>query len=513
MFDIEFLSKDESFIYIKTADFGINQELSEYFSFYADGWKFSPKFRSGQWDGKIRLLDLRQNKLPKGLLKVAVKFCKDRDYTFSIDPELNPKTCINESTLLDWIDSIEVTSKGKSIAVRDYQIQAITQSLRYYRNLLISPTSSGKSLILYYKVRYHIDILQHNIVVIVPTTQLVEQLYSDFKDYSESNGWDVDEYTQLLYSGKEKLFTKQLMISTWQSLAAMAKHNPDKFKHICDTTDLLCMDEAHTFKSDVTLATANKFYKAKWRTGTTGTLDDSKINKLQLIGLMSEPYQVITTRELMDQKSVVNLDIKVCKLVYPQWLKEQLNGMDYKAEINYLVTYEPRNKFIADLAKNTKGVTLVLYTYIEKHGAILDKLIRELCPNRTVKFIHGGVDVEDREAVRKIAETDTECIIIAQSAIFSTGTNIPAIENVIFAMPTKSTIRVRQSIGRGLRLREGKNKCTLFDVADDLTIKSYTNTTLRHMFHRVEIYDKEQFDYSIHSIDISKFMDQQTVFD
>jgi superfamily II DNA or RNA helicase len=224
----------------------------------------------------------------------------------------------------------------------------------------------------------------------------------------------------------------------------MSKHAPDKFKHICDVTDVLCMDEAHTFASNVTLATANKFYKAKWRTGTTGTLDDSKINKLQLIGLMSEPYQVITTRELMDQKSVVNLDIKVCKLQYPDVLKQQLIGMDYKAEINYLVTYEPRNRFIADLAKNTKGVTLVLYTYIEKHGAVLDKYIREICPNRTVKFIHGGVDVEDREEVRRIAETDENCIIIASSAIFSTGTNIPSIENVIFAMPTKSTIRVRQ---------------------------------------------------------------------
>lgn len=510
--DVEFIQKDEQNLIIRTKDYGIDQELSDYFSFFVDGYKFTPKFRSGQWDGKIRIFDVRYKKLPKGLLKVAIKFCKDRDYTFSIDPQLNPKTNFNEQEILDWIDSIDVTTKGKSIAVRDYQTQAILQSLRYYRNLLISPTSSGKSLILYYKLRYHIDVLGHNIVLVVPTTQLVEQMYSDFKDYSETNGWDVDEYTQLLYSGKEKLFTKQLMISTWQQLAAMSKHHPDKFKHICDTTDVLALDEAHTFKSDVTLATANKFYRAKWRTGTTGTLDDSKINKLQLIGLMSEPYQVITTRELMDQKSVVNLDIKVCKIQYPDVLKQQLIGMDYKAEINYLVTYEPRNRFIADLAKNTKGVTLVLYTYIEKHGAVLDKFIREICPGRTVRFIHGGVDVEDREEVRKVAETDENCIIIASSAIFSTGTNIPSIENVIFAMPTKSTIRVRQQIGRGLRLRAGKNKCTLFDVADDLSFKSYTNTTLRHMFHRIEIYDKEQFDYTVHKIDVSKFMSDSSMF-
>jgi superfamily II DNA or RNA helicase len=130
--------------------------------------------------------------------------------------------------------------------------------------------------------------------------------------------------------------------------------------------------------------------------------------------------------------------------------------MDYKAEVNWLVTYEPRNKFIANLAANCKGVTLVLYTYIEKHGVVLDKLIREAVPNKTVRFIHGGVDVDDREEVRKVAEQDQNCVIIASSAIFSTGTNIPSIENVIFAMPTKSTIRVRQSIGRGLRLRSGK---------------------------------------------------------
>lgn len=505
--DVEFVQKDEQFLIIRTKDFGIDQEMSEYFSFFVDGYKFTPKFRSGQWDGKIRIFDLRTKKLPKGLLKIAVRFCKDRNYTFQIDPDLNPKTNISIGDIEDFVDSIDVTTRGKNISVRDYQLRAIIQQLSYYRNLLISPTSSGKSLILYYKLRYHIDVLQHRCVLIVPTTQLVEQMYSDFKDYSSENGWDVDDNVQLLYSGKEKFFSKNLMISTWQSLAAMSKHNPDKFQHICDTTDLLAMDEAHQFKSDVTMSTANKFYRAKWRTGTTGTLDDSKINKLQLIGLMSEPFQVITTRELMDQNSVVQLDIKVCKLQYPNWLKDQLIGMDYKAEINYLVTYEPRNKFIADLAKNTKGVTLVLYTYIEKHGAVLFELIKQRCPNRTVKFIHGGVDVDEREEVRRVADEDPECIIIASSAIFSTGTNIPAIENVIFAMPTKQTIRVRQSIGRGLRLRAGKKKCTLFDVGDDLQFKSYTNTTLRHMFSRIEIYEKEQFDFTVHSIDISKFIE------
>jgi superfamily II DNA or RNA helicase len=269
-----------------------------------------------------------------------------------------------------------LTTKGKKIELRDYQVDAILQSLRYYRNLLISPTSSGKSAILYFKIRYHIDVLNQNVTLIVPTTQLVSQMYSDFKDYSEENGWDVDENAQLLFSGKEKLFTKRLMISTWQSLAAMAKFSSDKFQHLIENTDVLCCDEAHQFSSTTTLTTAQKFVQAKWRTGTTGTLDDGKkIGKLNLIGLFSEPYQVITTKELMDQNSVVKLDINVCKLSYPNWLKEQMSGMDYRRELDWLVTYEPRNKFISSLAANTRGVTLVLYTYIEKHGAVLYKMI------------------------------------------------------------------------------------------------------------------------------------------
>ena len=509
MVGVRFEQINESFIRIVTADFGIDQEISEFFCFMADGYKFSPKFRAGVWDGKIRIFDIRNKKLPKGLLKVAVKFCKDRNYTFSIDPLLNPKTSIDEQILTEWIDNIQLSSKGKEIQLRDYQVSAIQQMMRYYRNLCISPTSSGKSAMLYYKIRYHVDVLDHNVVVVVPTTQLVEQLFKDFIDYSELNKWDAVGNCQLLYSGKEKTFNKKVMISTWQSLAAMAKFQPEMFHDIIEVTDCLCLDEVHQFASKVTLETANKFINAKWRTGTTGTLDDSKINKLQLIGLMSEPYQVITTRELMDEKSVVDLKIKVCKIEYPEWWKKQFSGMAYREEINYLVTYLPRNKFIAELASNTKGCTIVLYTYIEKHGVILDQLIRTMNPDREVRFVHGGVDIEAREEVRTIAESGKSVIIIASSAIFSTGVNIPAIENVIFAMPTKSTVRVRQSIGRGLRLLKGKSHCTLFDIADDMSYKSYTNTTLRHMFSRIEVYEKEQFEFDVVKINLSRFMDEE----
>lgn len=498
--NIHFSDFNESFLKVETDDWGIEQEISEFFSFFADGYKFTPKFRSGQWDGKIRLFDLRNKQLPKGLLKIAVRFCKDRGYTFSMDKSLQPKTGISVDVINAFIDSINIESNGNSITVRDYQREAIIQSISYYRNLLISPTASGKSAILYYKIRWHIA-QGHNILLIVPTTQLVSQMVSDFMEYSVGNGFDVGEHCQMLFAGKDKEFTKQVMIQTWQSLAAMAKSQKNLFQLIVDRTDVVCMDEAHTFKSDVTSMVVNKLVNTKWRTGTTGTMQEAKVNKLQLIGMMSEPYDVITTKELMDQNSIVKLDIKMIVIKYPEYIRREMNGMDYKQEIDYLVTNQARNNMIAEIAKNCKGTTLILFNFVHKHGAVLYDILQKIVPStRKVVFIHGGVDVNDREAVRLLADTEEDIIIIASSSIFSTGTNIPSIENVIFAMPTKSTIRVRQSIGRGLRLRNGKTKCTLFDVSDDLSYKSYTNTTLNHMLLRAEMYTKEQFDFKITNI-------------
>ena len=501
--DIEFEQYNESQMKVKISDFGIEQDFSEFFCFMVPGVKFQPKYRSGQWDGKVRIYNSRSKTLPKGLLKIAVNFCKDREYEYSIDPALNPKSNISDQDILDFIKSIPVTSKGKEIIVRDYQEDAILHSFRTYRNILLSPTSSGKSLILYYKIRYHIDVLKQNVIIVVPSTQLVEQMLSDFADYSEHNGWDVEENCQILYAGKEKVFSKRLMISTWQSLNAMSKSSPAMLQDIVKRTEVVCFDETHRYSASVVLDIMGRFNYTKWRTGTTGTLDDSKLNKLQLIGLIGEPYQVITTKTLMAEGSISPLKIKLLLLNYPAHVKKELKGMAYKEEINYLVGNEQRTNFIVNLANACDGNTLILFSFVERHGAVIyEKLLKRVAQGRLVKFVHGGVDVEEREEIRRIVDTEKNAIIIATSSIFSTGTNIPSIENIIFAMPTKSSVRVRQSIGRGLRLKSGKSHCTLFDICDDLSYKAYQNTTLKHMRDRVVIYDKESFEYTLTTLNI-----------
>ncbi len=119
-------------------------------------------------------------------------------------------------------------------------------------------------------------------------------------------------------------------------------------------------------------------------------------------------------------------------------------------------------------------------------------------------YIFGGVEAEEREKVRGIAEKEKDAIIVASYGTFSTGINIKNLHNIIFASPSKTRIRNLQSIGRGLRLGDNKVNATLYYIANDLTYKSKENFTLKHFQERINIYTEEEFDYEIHNIDLKE---------
>jgi superfamily II DNA or RNA helicase len=495
---------NETHMRVLIDDFGIEQEVKDFFTFFAPGYKFHPKVKAKIWDGKISLFDTRKKTLYKGLVGILVKFCRDRCYEFSVDKNIDTATDVTEEQIRQFVDSLNLSVRGNKLEIREYQYQAIHKSIESKRNLLLSPTSSGKSLILYSKIRFHLDTFGHRVLVVVPTTMLVEQLYSDFEDYSSNNGWAVEDNVQTLYSGKEKLFSANVMISTWQSLTAMMKNQPREFADLVSKVDVALFDEAHTYKATAVLQTMEKFTQTEWRTGTTGTIDSNKINELCLIGLMGPIYKVITTKQLMDAGQVTDLKIKALMLTYPEHVRKEMKGMKYQDEVEFIIASDARNKFIANLANACQGNTLILFNYVERHGAVLYELIKQKVAKskRGVYFIHGGTDVSDRETIRNAIDKEDSSIIIATASLFSTGVNIPSIENIIFAVPSKSTIRIRQSIGRGLRLKEGKTKCTLFDIVDNLSYKTWMNTTLKHFQERVTIYDSEQFNWELMKIDL-----------
>jgi superfamily II DNA or RNA helicase len=493
MAEISIRKKNEVHL-IVDSDASIAQELNDYFSFDVPGAKFHPLYKSRMWDGKVHLFSMFTKELYVGLKDYVKNFAEEREY--EVD-ESNYKQSSDECAYEDvkeFCESLNLTSRGQPIQIRDYQIDAIYQAIINGRKLLLSPTGSGKSLIIYCLVRWH-EKFGRRQLILVPTTSLVEQIYSDFQDYSGINNWKTSENCRRIYGGHEKTNLYNVVISTWQSIYKLPKSFFAEFQTIYG-------DEAHLFKAKSLTGILNKCTITPYRIGTTGTLDGTKTHKLVLEGLFGPVYKVTTTKKLITEKTLADLKIYNIILEYPDEIRKIVKGMSYQDEMDFIVQYNNRNKFIRNLAINQTGNTLVLFQFVEKHGKLLYDMIWAKCEDRQVFFVYGGTDTEQREKVRQLTEKENNAIIVASYGTFSTGINIKNLHNIIFASPSKSRIRNLQSIGRGLRTSETKDSCNLYDIGDDLSWKSKKNFTLLHMIERIKIYNDEHFDYKLVKVPI-----------
>ena len=486
--DIRIRKKDEVYL-IVDCDLSLRQELSEHFTFEVPGAKFNPLYRNRMWDGKIRLFSYMTGEVYVGLVDYIENFALNNGYSVDLSKYEHVGERCTPEEVREYCLSLQLASQQKPIEIRDYQVDAIHKALESGRKLLLSPTGSGKSLIIYSLMRWHFERHRRQLII-VPTTSLVEQLYTDFADYSSSNGWKYDNYCHRIYSGAEKINDFPVTISTWQSLYKMPKSFFEKF-------DVIYGDEAHLFKAKSLSAIMNRCVNTRFRIGTTGTLDGSQTHKLVLEGLFGSVYKVTTTKALIQNKQLAELKIYCLILEYSEDTRKQARALDYQQEMDFLVTHAGRNKFIRNLAINSKGNTLVLFQYVEKHGKTLHDMILEKAPNRKVFFVYGGTDTQQREQVRALTEKENDAIIVASYGTYSAGVNIRNLHNIIFASPSKSRIRNLQSIGRGLRVSETKETCNLYDIGDDLSWKKKKNFTLQHMVERIKIYNEESFNYSL----------------
>ena len=474
--DIVHLRKiNEVFLQVQ-AEPSILQELSDQLTFLVPGAKFMPQVKNRYWDGKIRLLNTMTGLTYVGLVHFIREFCYQRNYQLSLDDNL----------VIATDDTPPKLPKSLTKEPRDYQLVALKKAVDATRGIFLSPTASGKSLIIYLISCFY----KKKTLIIVPTVSLVMQMKKDFEDYA-GKALDIHCIT----AGVDKVSDSPIVISTWQSIYKMPKQWFKQF-------DVVIGDEVHIFKATSLKSIMEKLEDCKYRFGFTGTLDGSLTNRVTLEGLFGPVQQVTTTSELMEQNHVATLKIKAIILQYNQDIRKQAKDFTYQDEIDFLVRYEPRNKFIRNLALNLNGNTLVLFQYVEKHGKLLYDMMRDKDEKRKIFFIHGGVDAEDRESVRAIVEKENDAVIIASYGTFSTGINIRNLHNVVFSSPTKSRVRTLQSIGRGLRISETKDAVTVYDIADDLKYKTKMNFTLQHFAERLNIYNSENFDYKIHNTEI-----------
>ena len=481
------IKKNEIFLKVE-AEPQLHKELSEHFQFEVPGAKYMPAVKRRYWDGKIRLYSPGTGEIYCGLYDYLTDFLEQRGYDYEV---LEDKYFGRPNDVEDYVTPEGTAAFIRALRIpfkiRDYQLKGIYSAIKFRRKLLLSPTRSGKSLIIYALVRWHL-LKEREILIIVPTVSLVEQLYKDFIEY----GWNVRDVHKIM-GGEEKYVDSPVVISTWQSIYKEPKKFFERF-------DVIIGDEAHQYKAKSLTGILTKCMDAKYRVGVTGTLDGMEAHQLVLEGLFGRVDRVTKTADLMKKGHLTPLKVRVVLLRHG-WVPFD----HYQQEMEYLCMHTRRSNFICNLALDLKGNTLILFNYIEKHGEPLWEMINnKVSKDRKIFFIHGGVDAYEREEARSICEREKDAIILASYGTFSTGINIKNLHNVIFASPSKSRVRNLQSIGRVLRKGDNKAQAVLYDIADDCSKDHQYNYTLRHLSERIKIYEEEKFDYEITKVNLKK---------
>jgi superfamily II DNA or RNA helicase len=469
---------------------GIEQEIFDLFSFEVPGARFIPSVRNRMWSGMIHLYNRSTKELPVGLYEDLAKMAQRRGYPITlVDTDYGMplrREFVDPAKVLDFSKNI-----GLPFAPYDYQLAAIHHMTMFKRGILLSPTGSGKSLMIYTLMRWYLEHEQQRVLIVVPTTSLVEQMQGDFEDY----GYDR-ENIHTIYAGKDKVSDKRIFLSTWQSIF---KQPPAWFKKF----GCIFGDECHGFAAKSLSSIMNKSVNAKYRVGTTGTLDGTKVNEMVLKSLYGPVHKVTTTKNLQDRGTLAALDIDIIQLTYPQQVRKDFcagKNKEYQKEIKFIVDYAPRNNFISKLAVGLKGNTLVLFKFVNHGKTLFDMTEARIDPDRKIYYIHGGVQTTTREAVRAIVEKQSNSIIFASLGTFSQGINIKNIHNIVFASPSKGQVKVLQSIGRGLRIADNGSTTKLYDIVDDIRYLRYNNFAIKHGGVRVKIYESQEFEFRLHTV-------------
>ena len=481
--DIQYL--DEVFAKVN-CDLGVARELTEKFKFQVPGYQFTPRYKSGFWDGYIYLFSPKTRKIYRGLLNYVKAYCDENGYEYRIPPGKS-----NEFTLEDVRQYIAWIRIPERFEIRDYQLDSILDCVNNQRRLTVSPTGSGKSLIIYVLSRFHSSC--GKVLIIVPNVGLVNQMTNDFYDY----GYDINNVHRI-YSGQEKDSDYPITISTWQSIYKMPKEWFNQFSTVIG-------DEAHKAKAANLKAILEKMTNTPYRYGFTGSLDGTLTHKMVLEGLFGPYVKHVSTAELIDKKVLSDLLIRVMLIKHDEETsKDVALNKDYHHELATLVANEKRNDLIAKIASSLEGNVLVLYQFVEKHGAILYDKIKNLSVDhdKPVYFIHGKIESTEREDVRLDVNKRKYSVTVASMGCFAEGINIPNLDYIVLASPTKSRIRVMQMIGRGLRRTDSKNECVVIDLADDLSYRKRQNFTLKHYAERLKYYNEENFRYTQHRIEL-----------
>lgn len=505
---IEIFHKNEAFSGFIVEDIELRKKIALLLSPFADGYLWNPKYKIGAWDGRVPFYRVSGSSMlvPKGLLFYLEELFKENDIEYSIEKDTYEN--ITRAEVDDFIESLEIPFNPY-----EYQKQCVYESLTKGRVTNVAATGSGKSLMIYMLMRYMLQ-TDRTVMIIVPNIMLVNQIYSDFKEYGFK---DIDSYVQRIGGEhKDKEITKACVITTWQSQYKRDNEFYDR--------DAIIIDECHGVgvDSQIKETILPKAIKAKYRWGFTGTLPKSEISRLSIFSALGAPNRVINAQGLIEAGLATPVQIKAILLHYNQEDSEFVHRQkSYPKEEEFMMQHLKRNDVLVSIINkiSKKGNALVLYSKIA-HGDFLLKLlirkktgldvtsfevIREvkgnisklqadtkyfvktplteavkktlsknaLNPSNFVELdslnifcVDGSINSSERERIRVLLEHKDDAIVLATLKTFSTGINVRKLHSLVLASSTKSEITIGQSIGRIMRLHNTKEKVTVYDIVD-----------------------------------------------
>lgn len=471
------------------ADMSIREELNDYFKFEDPNYTPNP---FSKWDGIVRLFTKSSGLIDIGLLFEVFKFCKQNQYTLELDPALKYIQDVPDEEIHDFINSLNPKIRTENheyipAETRDYQFDTIAIAMRQSRCVCELATSAGKSFILYVMARYYRqrrEALESPLrtLIVVPSIHLVTQLYDNFEEYAYGNEWKPVVHTQLIFEGATKDISKPIVISTWQGIQDQPKEWFHQFGDII-------VDEVHTSKSEKLSYILNNCIYADQRLGVTGTLANTKVAGLQVVSHFGAYYKIITARDLINLGYATDIKVKMLELKHAVSDTVGLDG-DYNKEIEYLITHQSRNELIAKLALGLKGNVAVMFERIDAHMMVVYDILSAVKKN--VFVINGEVKIEVRRQIQKAMEDGEDITLLASYGTMQQGVSIKKLHHLVLAHPSKSYIRVIQTLGRLMRQHSSKEVAWIWDLVDNASYNASRNHALRHSHERYKFYLTER---------------------
>ena len=480
--------------------------LNSSFMFYADNFLYDPRYKDGVWDGKIRLFKTSTGLLPSGLVPKAATILKTAGFAVNIGSTMHDmfKSDITDDDIKRFISRITTDMHG--IIPYDHQKKILNYAMKRKRVLLESPTGSGKSLGIYMAIRMFLDKFRDNntyVLIVVPSKQLVEQMFKDFKDYK----WKAaTRLVGRVYGETDDTQSDyKVVVSTYQSINSMIERGD---KMWLSRFNMVIVDEAHQAKSLSIQNILTAMPNAEYRIGLTGTVPLSDMASHTIMGSIGPKIVVTTIRELINLGVLTDLEVVHIPISYTPGAASIIRHVNFETECKATEKCGSREKIIEsiiDSGEIKEGQnTLILVNRIKSLDSLSGWLSKKYSSRFNIMTISGSLANKAREKIRADIEKSTNVILVATYGTMSTGINIKKLHNVVLASSSKSYTRVIQSVGRGLRLHSTKDKVKIFDIHDNIIDKGkskWMSFTCKHWYERLKFYEMQDFNIRDYTID------------